>query len=276
MKRLLSLFFSVVFAVVSTYAIKMMLEGREKVSIAEAKPSESKPTVVNRVLIAKRKLTVGSFISDADVGWQDWPDIEVPQSFIVNKVGEEAKLYGSVVRNPIAAGQPLTLDNVVDPSDRSFLSAILEPGMRAITVPMDEAGGNTGLIFPGDYVDVILTQSINNISYDEKSYKKSTTILTNQKVIAIGRRLSEQEKGESKSETARTVTLEATPEHAQEIALAMDLGRLTLALRSLASTETGNELYDRESSFSNEENTAKNKKVILKIIRGNSVDETSK
>ena len=64
-------------------------------------------------------------------------------------------------RAPAARGRPaVTAGSVVKPGERGFLAAVLEPGMRAISVPVDEAAGNAGLIFPGDRVDLILTQTI--------------------------------------------------------------------------------------------------------------------
>ena len=256
---------SVSFAVFSTYAIKMIVEGNRKASIAEAKIIPNEPEIVKKVLIAQRNLAIGNIIKSTDIGWQDWPNIELPNSFIIDARGKEDQFYGSVVRASLIAGQPVTYDSIVDPMDRSFLSAVLEPGMRAISIPIDEAGGNTGLIFPGDYVDVILTETLNDKEYGTAPYKKSTTLLTKQKVIAVGRRLNEQEKGEIKPDTARTITLQTTPDNTQEIALAMELGRLTLTLRSLASTEASERSSNKPSTSmqENKKNAGK-----IRIIRG--------
>ena len=92
--------------------------------------------------------------------WQDWPDVAVPETYLVRGQGDETQFVGAVVRRPLTVGQPLSAGSVVKPGERGFLAAVLEPGMRAISVPVDEAAGNAGLIFPGDRVDLILTQTL--------------------------------------------------------------------------------------------------------------------
>ena len=72
--------------------------------------------------------------------------------------GNVAKMIGTVVRNPITAGQPITKGSLVGPNDRGFLAAALGPGMRAVTVPVSTTSGVAGFIFPGDRVDMVLTQ----------------------------------------------------------------------------------------------------------------------
>ena len=71
-----------------------------------------------------------------------------------------SKLLGTVVRNPVTAGQPLTRGALVGPNDRGFLAAALGPGMRAVTVPVSATSGVGGFIFPGDRVDMVLTQEV--------------------------------------------------------------------------------------------------------------------
>ena len=159
----------------------------------------------------------------------------VPDSYLLRSRNNEADLVGAVVRRPITAGQPISTDSVVKPGDRGFLAAVLDPGMRAISVPVDEATGNAGLIFPGDHVDLILTQSIEAAGDPAGSRRVSETVLEDLRVIAIGRRLKD-EGGEEVAggKQARTATLEATPEVAEKIALVNELGKLALSLRSLA------------------------------------------
>jgi Flp pilus assembly protein CpaB len=66
-------------------------------------------------------------------------------------------LVGTVVRNAVTAGQPLTQGSIVKPGDRGFLAAALGPGMRAVTVPVSALTGVAGFVFPGDRVDLVLT-----------------------------------------------------------------------------------------------------------------------
>jgi pilus assembly protein CpaB len=111
--------------------------------------------------------------------------------------------------------------------------------MRAISVPVDEAAGNAGLVFPGDRVDLILTQTISAEGDPAGTRRVSETVLSELRVIAMGRRLTGSGGGEegASGQQARTATLEATPAAAEKIALVAELGKLALSLRSLATPE---------------------------------------
>jgi pilus assembly protein CpaB len=107
--------------------------------------------------------------------------------------------------------------------------------MRAVSVPVDEASSNAGLIFPGDRVDLIVTHSLDLTGEAGVSRRVSETVLRDLRVIAMGRSL----KGEAEADLtvgaqARTATLETSPAGAEKIALASELGKLSLSLRSLA------------------------------------------
>jgi pilus assembly protein CpaB len=121
--------------------------------------------------------------------WQEWPDVAVPDTYLVRGQNDEAELVGAVVRRPIAMGQPINAASVVKPGERGFLAAVLDPGMRAISVPVDEAAGNAGLIFPGDRVDLILTETMEAAGDPAGSRRVSETVLEDVRVIAMGRRL---------------------------------------------------------------------------------------
>ena len=167
--------------------------------------------------------------------WQDWPDVAVPETYLVRGQGDETQFVGAVVRRPLTVGQPLSTGSVVKPGERGFLAAVLEPGMRAISVPVDEAAGNAGLIFPGDRVDLILTQTLSAEGASGGDRRVSETVLEDLRVIAMGRRLTSGDaEEESAGKPARTATFEATPEAAEKIALVAELGKLALSLRSLA------------------------------------------
>src|SRR5207253_6652905 len=138
-------------------------------------------------------------------------------------------------RNPVGAGEPVTEAKIVAPGNRGFLSAVLRPGMRAISVPVTVTSGISGFIFPGDQVDLLITYLVpvtGNAGGGGGSYehKASETVLHDVRVIAIDQRL-ETKAGEAL--LAHTATLEVTPKQTEMIALAGEIGKLSLSLRSL-------------------------------------------
>jgi pilus assembly protein CpaB len=150
---------------------------------------------------------------------------------------DATKLVGMVVRNAITAGQPLTRGTLVGPQDRGFLAAALGPGMRAVTVSVNDTSGVAGFIFPGDRVDIVLTQEIEPPSNDEQPLRASETIVRNVRVLATDQRFdSKGEDGKPLIKTFSNVTLEVTPRLAEKIAVADKFGDISLSLRSLADT----------------------------------------
>lgn len=236
MRRLLLPLVALLLAGTATFAVRGWLErpGRPA-AVARAEPVQLKA-----VLVAGTDLAVGSFVQPDSLRWQDWPDVAVPETYLVRGQADETQLIGAVVRRPLTAGQPLAASSVVKSGERGFLAAVLEPGMRAISVPVDEAAGNAGLVFPGDRVDLILTQTLNAEGDPAGSRRVSETVLEDLRVIAMGRRLSGGSGEETGSgQQARTATLEATPQAAEKIALVAELGKLALSLRSLATVADG-------------------------------------
>src|SRR3954470_11800576 len=148
--------------------------------------------------------------------------------------GDPRKLLGTVVRYQITAGQPVTRGALVGPQDRGFLAAALGPGMRAITVPVNVTTGVAGFVFPGDHVDVMLTQQVTG-GGDGPALKVSETIIRNVRVLATDQRMTDKDKdGKTEVRTFSNVTMEVTPRIAEKIAVAQSMGTLSLSLRSLA------------------------------------------
>ena len=139
-----------------------------------------------------------------------------------------------MVRYPVTAGQPLTRGAVVGPQDRGFLAAALGPGMRAITVPVNTSTSVSGFVFPGDRVDVMLTQEVAG-GGQGTPLKVTETIIRNVRVLATDQRVdSKGEDGKTEVKTFSNVTLEVTPRIAEKISVAQSLGTLSLSLRSIA------------------------------------------
>jgi pilus assembly protein CpaB len=143
------------------------------------------------------------------------------------------------VRNPITAGQPVTQGSLVKPGDRGFLAAALGPGMRAVSVPVSGPSAVAGFVFPGDHVDLVLTQSVAG-GGDGPPLKASETIIRNLRVLATDQRTDNQvgDDGKTVVKGFSNVTVEATPKIAEEIAVARTVGELSLSLRSLADDQS--------------------------------------
>ena len=231
-KKIALLIGALVIAVVTAVMAKNMFTG------AGAEQANAAPVVPAgpKILVAKKALPVGTIIDAESLGFQAWPKELVQNAYYAEGTPDSdvTKLLGTVVRNPITAGQPLTKGSLVGPDDRGFLAAALGPGMRAVTVPVSNTSGVAGFIFPGDRVDMVLTQDVAG-GGDGPPLKVSETIIRNVRVLATDQRTdSKNEEGKTVVKTFSTVTLEATPRISEKIAVAQSMGSLSLVLRSIA------------------------------------------
>jgi pilus assembly protein CpaB len=231
-KKVALLIGALVIAVVTAVMAKNMFTG------AGANQAAAAPVVPMgpKVLVARKALPVGTIIDAESLSFQAWPK-ELVQNAYYTEGAPDAdinKLLGTVVRNAVTAGQPLTKGSLVGPNDRGFLAAALGPGMRAVTVAVSNTAGVAGFVFPGDHVDMVLTQDVAG-GGEGPPLKVSETIIRNMRVLATDQRIdNKDEEGKIVVKTFATVTLEVTPRIAEKIAVAQNLGSLSLALRSIA------------------------------------------
>src|SRR5690349_14430290 len=154
-KKLLLLVGALAIAIVTAMMARSMFAG------ASAPETQAAPVPKGpKVLVAQRVLPTGTIITADAIGFQPWPQELVKDAYFIEGESDVSKLLGTVVRFPVTAGEPVTQGSLVAPGDRGFLAAALGPGMRAITVPVSAKTGVGGFIFPGDRVDLVLTQSI--------------------------------------------------------------------------------------------------------------------
>jgi pilus assembly protein CpaB len=232
-KKLMLLLGALVVAIGTALAARSLFVGASAPQ-AEAAPVPTGP----KVLVAQRALPVGTIITADSVAFQLWPKEMVQQAYFIDGEADMSKLLGTVVRYPITAGQPVTQGALVAPGDRGFLAAALGPGMRAITVPVSAKTGVGGFIFPGDHVDLMLTQTVQGRD-GGLALKAAETVLRNIRVLATDRSTeTEIVDGKTVVRAFRTVTLEVTPKIAEKIAVAQTIGTLSLSLRSLADNQS--------------------------------------
>src|ERR1051325_7052762 len=130
-----------------------------------------------QILTATTTLPAGTLLRSQDVAWHgvnaiDPDQIVRPSGPAVDAKPEliqeaEARAYGAVLRHPLNVGDPIRRGDIVRPGDRDFLQVVLSPGARAIAIPVTTGGASTGLLSPGDRVDVVLTQNFKNESQQD-------------------------------------------------------------------------------------------------------------
>ena len=188
-----------------------------------------------KVLVATRALPVGTIIDDASFKYQPWPKELIQGAYYVEGGTDNINtLRGAVVRTAASAGQPLTRGSLVQPGDHGFLAAALSPGMRAVTIGAANGAGGVGFIFPGDRVDLMLTQTVESPGSTGPALKTSETIVRNLRVLATDQRtVSEDKDGKKEVKPFTNITIEVTPRMAEKISVAQSIGQLSLSLRPL-------------------------------------------
>ncbi len=223
---------ALVIAAVTAVMAKNMFTGASAPQAVAAPSVPAGP----EVLVAAKPLPVGTIIDADAFRYQPWPEGLVQDAYFTR--GEEGadpqSLIGTVVRTEIAAGQPIAQGSLVRPGERGFLAAALGPGMRAVTVAVSATSGVAGFVFPGDRVDIVLSQEVSG-GGEGPPLHAAETIVRNIRVLAVDQRISARdEEGNQVAQHISTVTLEATPRIAEKIAVAQTIGQLSLSLRSLA------------------------------------------
>jgi pilus assembly protein CpaB len=199
-------------------------------------PHPAPPTT--RYFVAARPLPAGTLARDED--FRSEPLDSVPPGAFRDTPDDRIRLRGSLVRKDLGTGSPVTSQDVLLRGDRGFLARVLEPGSRATSINVDPESGVSGLIWPGDYVDVVLTQVIGKADLDKADLAHrahrtlSETVLHNVRIVAIDQEIVQG--GPTDKATApkvvRTVTLQLAPDQVKKITVAQHLGKLSLAIRA--------------------------------------------
>lgn len=205
-------------------------------NVPEPEPTvivEEQPAQTVQVLVAAKDVGMGRELSEADLRWQKWPTELADERYVKKETSPDgmADIIGSITRQSLISGEPINTAKLAR-YDRGFMSAILPKGMRAISTEISPETGAGGFILPNDRVDVILTKR-DQVAEDAgvSGAYLSETILANVRVLAIDQQIEEQDGGQVV--VGKTATLELKLEQAEILALAEQLGELSLALRSL-------------------------------------------
>ncbi|MGV8833570.1 MAG: Flp pilus assembly protein CpaB [Devosia sp.] len=196
-----------------------------------------------QILVAKAPIGIGERLNPETIEWQDWPQGALRDDYVTISAMPEApaELTGAVARYEFFAGEPIRQAKLVS-SDQGYLSAVLSPGMRGVSVGVSAVSSAGGFIVPNDHVDVVLTTQ--GVAGDH-----SDVILANVRILAIGKRLGEVGASGGQTEeqmnsggapqavtfdNSTIATLELDPNQAETLINAATQGQLTLTLRSVA------------------------------------------
>ena len=158
-RKLLLLIMALVMAGISAVVARGMFGGSGEAEAAPSIAPAPQPTGPE-VAVAVRPLPIGTIIGPESFRYQRWPAELVNKTYYIKGESDLGSLAGSVVRYAVTAGAPITQGTLVRPGDRGFLAAALGPGMRAVTISVSAQSGVAGFVFPGDRVDLMLTQEV--------------------------------------------------------------------------------------------------------------------
>lgn len=188
-----------------------------------------RPPTKEMVLIAARPVHAGSLLRPDDIAAKPVPIAEASDATKDTPSAERA-MIGAMARRMLVRGEMIQNTDILRPGDHGFLAAVLQPGMRAVTIAVDSTSGTAGLIWPGDRVDLILTQTLGPHLSPGKRVA-AETVLSDIRVLAIDQQIV-QGAAPTSNPNRRTVTLEVTQNQAERVAVATRLGRLSLTVRS--------------------------------------------
>jgi pilus assembly protein CpaB len=201
-------------AFVSFFVYRNLQGGR-----AKSEPGED-------ILVAASDLQVGTKIEDKDVKYVHFPSSELPAGVFHRK----DKLLGRGVILPISRGEFILTNKLAGENAGYGLPSLIPPGMRAVSVRVNDTSSVAGFVLPGTRVDVLLTGNPESANQQE-----TTTVLENVAVLAAGQKLERNAAGEP--QTTPVITLLVSPDDAQKLTLASNQGKIQLALRNPLDTK---------------------------------------
>jgi pilus assembly protein CpaB len=217
--------FAVVFGLLAVFIAQVWLNNQAN-QRARTIESTAKPVPTKTIVVAKEPLRFGTELTAAMLEEVPWPAEAVPAGAFT-KVSDILSHGRRVVLAAIEPHEPVLALKITGPGQRATLSALVKPGMKAVTIRVNDVEGVGGFVLPGDHVDVVLTRQI------DKGQATTEVVLQNTRVLAVDQSADERA---AKATVAKSVTLEVTTVEAQKVWLASSVGSLSLLLRKAGET----------------------------------------
>jgi len=216
----------------ASFGMVAWLSLRPPAPIALAETPAPPPPARTTILVVSRSMQAGRLIKPEDIDTVEVPGAAVPDGARPDSTASRSELISAMVRHAMLAQQPLLPGDVLRPTDGGFLAAVLAPHHRAVSVAVDAVSGTAGLIWPGDRVDLILTQVLDEQTLPAGRRTFGETVLQDLRVIAVDQQLARGATPDVTTQGNRTVTLEVLPKEAERVAVAVRLGRVALTVRA--------------------------------------------
>ena len=215
--------FAVVFGVLAVFIAQVWLNNQAD----QRARRMDKPAPAQTIVVAKQPLRFGAELTAAALAEVPWPAGALPAGAF-GKIKDALGGGKRIVLTAIEANEPVLAVKVTGPGQRATLSALVTPGMKAVTIRVNDVEGVGGFVLPGDRVDIVLTRQI------DKGTATTQVVLQNTKVLAIDQVADERF---AKATVAKSVTLEVDTVEAQKVWLASSVGSLSLLLRQAGDTK---------------------------------------
>lgn len=218
------------------YFARMVQQSAPPQQVSTA-PVQAPVQTTTQILVAAKDLPSGTIIQANSLAFRNWPQDAIDQNaYVVQGSGSLEEFDGAVVRTGMRTGEPVIRTNMIKRGESGFLAAVLQPGMRAVSLSVNENTGVAGFVFPGDRVDLVLSHVVNlgDSNGQQRPHNVSETVMHDLRVIAVDQRSGDQDQAPA---VGRVVSLEVTPEQSEKIALAQRMGELRLVLRPLSKSD---------------------------------------
>lgn len=188
----------------------------------------------DRIVVAATDVNLGQRLTPDMLKLAEWPIDSLPKG----AYGDPLKLTGRVLKSSILRGEPVSEAKLAPVGTLGGLSALITEGKRAITVRVNDVIGVAGFALPGNYVDIIVSTQKEETPSDKSGREQSISKIVLERILVLAV-AQEVGRDETKPRVVNAVTLEVTPEQAENLDLARSVGTLSLALRNQVDPQDG-------------------------------------
>ena len=217
--------FAVVFGLLAVFIAQVWLNNQASMQ-ARNYEANKKTMTTRTIVVAKQPLRFGTELNAAMLQEVPWPAESLPGGSF-SAIKDILSGGRRVVLSAIEANEPVLALKITGAGQRATLSALVKPGMKAVTIRVNDVEGVGGFVLPGDHVDVVLTRQL------DKGSATNEVVLQNTRVLAVDQTADERL---FKASVAKSVTLEVDTVDAQKVWLAASVGSLSLLLRKAGET----------------------------------------